>query len=517
MRRAAIRVGVPAVWLAVLLSTSLGVGPADAADAPGSTGPWGVGHRQLASVDASRGDRPLPLEVWYPVNPPDVTGPFTRYLLLLKSPLGLDSALAHEGALVSDAGVRPLIVFSHGSGGIAIQSIHLMEQLASHGFVVVAPSHTGNTNADFVGGTAVPIAQALLDRVPDVSFVIDHMTALAATPGDPFFGRIDGQNVGVAGHSLGGFTALAVKSGYQGIPPDARVRAIMPIAPAASAITDAELAGIMVPTLFMTGTLDGLLAQEIRAAGLIHAGPFNYRADVIGATHTHFANICDIANVLIAVGIVPRLWSLFGAAALLGPYNATCIPPAFSIEEATRLQNLYATAFFRRHLWRELFYDEFLLTGYAEAHEPAVEFTVTAVCGNGITTAGEQCDDDGDSVPNATDNCPTVPNADQADTDVDGVGDACDNCILIANGPKQPDAGGTSQRDTNGDGYGNACDADLDGNGIVNFGDLAKMKSVFSGTDEDADLNGDGGVNLADLAIMKKAFFKRPGPAAGTP
>ena len=126
-------------------------------------------------------------------------------------------------------------------------------------------------------------------------------------------------------------------------------------------------------------------------------------------------------------------------------------------------------------------------------------------------------DGDGDGVPNATDNCQTVPNADQVDTDDDGMGDACDNCVLIANGPEQPDAGGASQRDTNGDGYGNACDADLDGNGVVNFKDLAMMKSVFFGTDDDADLNGDGVVNFADLAIMKKSFFKKPGPAAGKP
>ncbi|HYF26288.1 MAG TPA: PxKF domain-containing protein [Baekduia sp.] len=35
-------------------------------------------------------------------------------------------------------------------------------------------------------------------------------------------------------------------------------------------------------------------------------------------------------------------------------------------------------------------------------------------------------DNDGDGVPDATDNCPTTANADQADSDTDGTGDACD-------------------------------------------------------------------------------------------
>ncbi len=42
-------------------------------------------------------------------------------------------------------------------------------------------------------------------------------------------------------------------------------------------------------------------------------------------------------------------------------------------------------------------------------------------------------DTDGDGVPNATDNCPNVKNADQKDTDGDGKGDACDPCPMQAN------------------------------------------------------------------------------------
>ncbi len=139
----------------------------------------------------------------------------------------------------------------------------------------------------------------------------------------------------------------------------------------ASAMSNAELGNVTVPTLFMTGTNDPLLAEEIRDAGLIQSSPYNYRADVIGAVHTHFANICDIANALISAGFAPASWPSLGAGALVAPYNDTCIPPAFPIDEATRLQNLYATAFFRRHLLGETAYDPYLTTGYATANEPA--------------------------------------------------------------------------------------------------------------------------------------------------
>jgi hypothetical protein len=50
------------------------------------------------------------------------------------------------------------------------------------------------------------------------------------------------------------------------------------------------------------------------------------------------------------------------------------VPPAFPIEEATRLQNLYAVALFRRHLLGERYYDNFLTGAYAAAREPDTDF-----------------------------------------------------------------------------------------------------------------------------------------------
>ena len=71
---------------------------------------------------------------------------------------------------------------------------------------------------------------------------------------------------------------------------------------------------------------------------------------------------------------------------------------------------------------------------------------------NRLTVLDSVPDTDGDGVPDTTDNCLLIANANQADGDGDGVGDACDNCPSIAN----PD-----QSDVDGDGKGNVCDDEL--------------------------------------------------------
>ena len=73
-----------------------------------------------------------------------------------------------------------------------------------------------------------------------------------------------------------------------------------------------------------------------------------FQADIMGANHTHFANVCDIGNFLIGIGIGQELWPSTGASRLIGPYEDSCSEKAFPIEQVQRIQNLYAVAFFRR-------------------------------------------------------------------------------------------------------------------------------------------------------------------------
>jgi len=75
-------------------------------------------------------------------------------------------------------------------------------------------------------------------------------------------------------------------------------------------------------------------------------------------------------------------------------------------------------------------------------------------------------DGDGDGIPDETDNCPAVSNADQMDSDGDGLGDACDeptptdtdNDGVIDTEDNCPSVSNQDQMDSDGDGVGDACE-----------------------------------------------------------
>jgi len=90
-------------------------------------------------------------------------------------------------------------------------------------------------------------------------------------------------------------------------------------------------------------------------------------------------------------------------------------------------------------------------------HTPAPTPTGTPIETPVVTAPpADPNDTDGDGVPNATDNCPTISNPDQADTDGDGIGDACDpssNGTSNGNNPLPPvnvDSGSNSACSLNG-------------------------------------------------------------------
>ena len=91
------------------------------------------------------------------------------------------------------------------------------------------------------------------------------------------------------------------------------------------------------------------------------------------------------------------------------------------------------------------------------------------------------------------------------DADSDGIPDSSDNCILVAN---------ADQRDTDGDGYGNICDPDFNNDLVVDLNDYNVLFAVFgSTTDPDQDLDGNGIVNMGDYKILKSYYGLAPGPS----
>ncbi len=117
----------------------------------------------------------------------------------------------------------PLIVLSHGFGADRRFLTYLAEHLASHGLTVVALEHPGSnvawlTSSDInqsvqsvqsaTGNNLLP-ASEFVDRPKDVSFILDRLSQLNQFSAH-LRGKFNTKEVTVIGHSLGGYTALAL-------------------------------------------------------------------------------------------------------------------------------------------------------------------------------------------------------------------------------------------------------------------------------------------------------------------
>ncbi|GAB2848507.1 alpha/beta hydrolase family protein [Hymenobacter ruber] len=208
-----------------------------------------VGCRTLEIVDAEL-NLTFPLLVLYPSRTPghpEAIGPYTL-------DVALDAPIA--------PGPFPLVLISHGTGGTPLTHRLLAHFLARHGFVVGLPRHHANHRDD---NSWHNTPDNLAARPRHLSLAIDGLLS-------GFGAAVRPDWVAVIGHSLGGYTALALAGGLPGSLPhehadgtpqpipvvaDARVRALVLLAPATVWYrAAAALRNVRVPILLMMGEKD---------------------------------------------------------------------------------------------------------------------------------------------------------------------------------------------------------------------------------------------------------------------
>ena len=214
---------------------------------PSMRGPHPVGVRTVEIADPARPGRTLVTEIWYPADPAAPTSPKVTYGLsngdlaalagddsggyfaLLGMTAGDSSLLeivetdaVRDVAMAAPDPSRGLVLFSHGFRGIRYQSTFLTVWLASHGYVVAAPDHQGNTLTDGSEEAAV----SAVNRVEDILFLTDELVARNQAPGEFLHQAFDARRIAWTGHSFG--ASMSIMAGAL----DGREVVVVPLGPA---------------------------------------------------------------------------------------------------------------------------------------------------------------------------------------------------------------------------------------------------------------------------------------------
>jgi dienelactone hydrolase len=337
-------------------------GSHDASFLPRLTGPFGVGVRTMHLVDMSRPEnfttdpsdfREMMIQLWYPLETTD-QGTRTEYMdyptfqwLKDRSPIPLITIPNNAYLFVRPhvrnqttiaSGLFPVVVFSPGYDGVYQIYTSFIEDMVSHGFVVVSINHpyvSGITvfpDGRTVGLAEVPtdpVAQAaffnmsLRTIVGDAKFVLDTITTMNTSDPD-FSGHFDLSRVGMYGHSFGGAnTAVCC---YE----DQRFRAGLTLD--GVFYTQFTPGNITVPFLFMFA--EARLTNDSTIMYLWnHTTDDTFKLSILGSTHYAFTDVGVLLSHLVPL-IPPRLL-MFGS-----------IPP----KRMVNITRTYVTVFFEVYL-----------------------------------------------------------------------------------------------------------------------------------------------------------------------
>lgn len=316
-------------------------------------GPYWVGTMQF--VVGPDSERPLPLLVWYPALNPDGAEEAVTYEIQVKwtpapeFPTMIYGHALRDAAPDAASGPYPVLVLSPGFGTNHAFYSNLVEHVASYGFVVLVPDHV----------ESVPLMEenifkdapmATVERPRDITRVLDYAEGLTVS-GGLLEGLLDLERVAVAGHSSGGYTALAAggarldlaafnarceaaraqgdpnawlcdplepfeaeMAALAGLDPmpeglwpswgDRRVDAIIPMAGDSYLFDKAGLAEITVPLLAMGGTADTGTPMEWGILPAFEYASSQQKALVLfeNAEHGIFGDSCASAPWLLDIG-----------------------------------------------------------------------------------------------------------------------------------------------------------------------------------------------------------------------
>jgi predicted dienelactone hydrolase len=212
---------------------------------PAPTGHYRIGTRVVHLTDWTQSDNSFPshhrelmVQVWYPATPSGgrlaayrrwrETSWLSSYDAVLKTHSYEDAPMAANGAPF------PIVLFNPAWEGDRTQNTFQAEDLASHGFVVIAIDHTHNSMpvafpdgqilfsteprsvSDLSGETfaqQMTFADAEMNReVRDDEFVLSAFAAFHARHGAsaPWTGKLDFAHIGALGHSFGGAVSIAL-------------------------------------------------------------------------------------------------------------------------------------------------------------------------------------------------------------------------------------------------------------------------------------------------------------------
>lgn len=363
-------------------------------------GPYRVG----TDVLLTDGDAPLEITIWYPAAGPGSDGdgsdgpPITySYEIKLFSPVGKWALAAYDGQAIRHApydlaaAPYPLVILSPGFALGSATYAWLAEHLASYGFVVISPEHDEQLDPSLLW-------QATIARPQDILTALAFIDAQART-GGALAGLVNGDLVAVAGHSYGGYTALAAGgarldtasfaaacqtayaandplvflcdallphvagmaelAGLDAIPEGfwpawsaPRVRAVVSLAGDAAVFAQAGLAEVTVPVMAIGGTADkdSPYLWGTHPTYEYVSSPKKVRIALNGAAHMIFTGPCEAVRRFMKA--IP---------------NEFCADPAWEKQAAHDLINHFTTAFLLAELKQD--------AAAAAALEPdAIEF-----------------------------------------------------------------------------------------------------------------------------------------------